>query len=93
VGALKILLGATLLVAGLLLTLPLPEFGIPLMLVGLRLLGERYAWARLANAWLDAQWRKLRTCFHGLSPLARVIILAALVGLAVSLVWVTASHI
>ena len=55
------LIGAfVILVAGVLVTLPLPEFGIPLILLATRILGDRFAWARVVNAKVDAGWAKIK---------------------------------
>lgn len=48
------------LVAGVLTALPLPEFGIPLVLLGTRLLGDRYKWANALNAKVDIGWAKAK---------------------------------
>ena len=51
------LIGAfVILMAGVVITLPLPEFGIPLILLATRILGDRFAWARAVNARVDAGW-------------------------------------
>jgi hypothetical protein len=55
------LIGAfVILAAGTVLTLPLPEFGILLILVATRMLGDRFAWARVVNAKVDAGWKKVK---------------------------------
>lgn len=48
------------LIIGALITLPLPEFGVPLLLVGSRLLGDRYKWAQRLNSRVDAGWVKVK---------------------------------
>jgi hypothetical protein len=93
VTGLKVLTGFLLLLAGVTVTIPLPEFGIPLVLVGLRLLGERFEWARQANQWLDAKWSALRIRFHELPAVTRVAILGTLAVVAIALVWLAASHL
>lgn len=45
---------------GALITLPLPEFGVPLVLVGTRLLGDRYQWAKTLNSKIDVGWAKIK---------------------------------
>jgi hypothetical protein len=37
------------LILGAIIALPVPEFGIPLVLIGTRLLGDRYLWASQLN--------------------------------------------
>lgn len=51
------------LIVGALITLPLPEFGVPLLLLGSRLLGDRYKWARTLNAKVDVGWAKTKAWF------------------------------
>lgn len=58
--ALRLAGGFGALIAGALITLPLPEFGIPLVLVGTRLLGDRYKWAKTLNAKVDLGWAKTK---------------------------------
>ena len=48
------------LVAGALIALPLPEFGIPLVRLGTRLLGDRYKWAKILNSKVDIGWAKAK---------------------------------
>jgi hypothetical protein len=45
---------------GVVLAIPLPEAGIPLLLVGLRLLALRFAWAAVAYAHVRWRWLRLR---------------------------------
>jgi hypothetical protein len=52
--------GFAALICGAVITLPLPEFGIPLLLLGTRLLGDRYRWARALNAKVDVGWAKFK---------------------------------
>ncbi len=68
--------GLLLLVAGALLLLPMPEAGLPLILLGLRLLGPRYAWARAANAWIDARYYRFRTWLRRQPGWARPLVIA-----------------
>lgn len=61
---LRIFGGFVALILGAVITLPLPEFGVPLVLVGTRLLGDRYEWARILNRKVDAGWAKTRAWFR-----------------------------
>jgi hypothetical protein len=60
---LKLVGGFAALLFGALITLPLPEFGVPLLLLGSRLLGDRYKWARRLNAKVDVGWAKIKAWF------------------------------
>jgi len=57
---LRLIAAFGILAVGIVLTLPLPEFGIPLILVATRMLGDRFAWARVVNAKVDAGWNKVK---------------------------------
>ena len=57
---LRLIGGFSALVLGALITIPLPEFGIPLVLLGTRLLGDRYKWARVVNQKVDSGWAKTK---------------------------------
>jgi hypothetical protein len=41
------------LIVGVVIAIPLPEFGVPLVLLGTRLLGDKYTWARIVNQRVD----------------------------------------
>ena len=47
-------------VSGLLVVLPLPEIGLPLLLVGLRILALRYDWAARAYLPVARLWERLK---------------------------------
>lgn len=51
------------LIAGALIALLLPEVGIPLVLLGTRLLGDRYRWAKTLNAKVDVGLAKTKAWF------------------------------
>lgn len=80
-------LGWTLFVASFPLVVLLPELGIPVLLVALRLLAVEAHWAARAYAWTDWRFAQLRAWFHRQSRLFRAAILIALLGVAVALVW------
>ena len=52
--------GFSALAGGVIFTLPLPEFGIPLVLLGTRLLGNRYRWAKAMNSKVDIGWARVK---------------------------------
>jgi hypothetical protein len=59
---LRICLGFLALLVGAILALPLvPGPGIPLMLVGLVLLSNHFAWAKRVLDWAKRKWRRLRS--------------------------------
>jgi hypothetical protein len=51
------------LLVGAITALLLPEVGIPLVLLGTRLLGDRYRWAKTLNAKVDVGWSKTKAWF------------------------------
>jgi hypothetical protein len=57
---LRLVAGFSALAAGVIITLPLPEFGIPMILLGTRLLGDRYKWAKTLNSKVDTGWVKVK---------------------------------
>ena len=57
---LRLIAGFATLILGILFAIPVPEFGIPLILLGTRLLGDRYKWAQRLNSRVDAGWVKVR---------------------------------
>ena len=60
---LRLIAGFALLIFGLPLAVLLPEFGVPLLLVGTRLLGDKFKWARALNARVDSTWAKVKAWF------------------------------
>ena len=61
---LRLIAGFALLILGLPLAVLLPEFGVPLLLIGTRLLGDRFEWARALNARVDRTWAKVKAWFR-----------------------------
>ena len=55
--------GFSALLVGALIAIPLPEFGVPLVLIGTRLLGDRYRWARVLNQKVDSGWARTKAWF------------------------------
>lgn len=60
---LRLIAGFALLILGLPLAVLLPEFGVPLLLIGTRLLGDKFKWARALNARVDSTWVKVKAWF------------------------------
>lgn len=60
---LRLIAGFALLILGLPLAVLLPEFGVPLLLIGTRLLGDRFKWARALNARVDNTWVTVKAWF------------------------------
>ena len=73
----RTLLGFALLIPGVPLAILLPEIGIPLVLVGLRLLAPYYVWAGRANAWLSDRWERAHAWYARQSYVVRVLVLLA----------------
>jgi hypothetical protein len=48
------------LIVGVVITIPLPEFGVPLVLLGTRMLGDKYKWARIVNQRVDVGWARTK---------------------------------
>jgi len=55
--------GFSALLAGFICLIPLPEIGVPIVLFGTRLLGDRYKWARTLNAKVDSGWARIKAWF------------------------------
>jgi hypothetical protein len=68
---------------GLLAILPLPEVGLPLLLLGLRLLALRYDWAARAYLPVARLWERLKA-LPGWAKITVALVCAALV---VGLIW------
>jgi len=60
---LRLVGGFVLLIVGTPLALLLPELGVPLVLLGTRLLGDRYKWAKALNSRVDKGWAKTKAWF------------------------------
>lgn len=56
----RITAGFLLLIPGVLTVLVLPEVGVPLILFGTRLLGEKFKWAAVVNNQVDMGWKNLK---------------------------------
>jgi Putative transmembrane protein (PGPGW) len=85
--------GAVLALLGVVLLLPLPEVGLPLLLGGLRLLGRRYAWARSLNRRVDRAAAAVLARFRRLPTWARVVVAVVLAAVGVLVVYLSVLHL
>ncbi len=85
--ALRALLGLLLLIVALLLLIPLPEFGVPTMLLALRLLSIEFEWAARGYAWIAWRWEQLHRWLRRRSPATRATISLLLLALLALIVW------
>ena len=69
------------------LVVVLPELGVPLLLVALRLLAVEFDWAAHGYAWVLWRWRQAVVWFHGASAPVRTLVVLALVAVVVALLW------
>ena len=83
-------LGLVALVAAVPLVVVLPELGVPLLLLALRLLAIEFDWAARGYAWVTWRWGQAKRWFRESSPLARVLVVAVLLLLAAGLLWLLA---
>ena len=79
--------GLMTLLAALPLVVVLPEAGVPLLLVALRLLAVEFDWAARAHAYVIWRWGQVKAWYRTRSPLVRGLVILALVALAAVLVW------
>lgn len=86
-------IGALLLVASAPLVVVLPEVGVPVLLVGLRLLAVEVDWAARTYAWIDWRFSQARDWFHRQSGPTRTVVVASLLLVAVALVWLLISEL
>jgi hypothetical protein len=70
-------------VVGVLFVVPFPEVGLPLLLVGLRLLALRYDWAARAYLPIARLWARVKA----LSRTAKVGLAVAAVAIVAAVVW------
>jgi hypothetical protein len=79
-------LGGVLLIASVPLIVLLPEFGIPALLVALRLLAVEALWAARAYAWTEWRFAQIRHWFHRQTSVVRRGIIAGLIVVAVAII-------
>jgi hypothetical protein len=60
---LKLTIGFILLPVGVVVSLVLPEVGIPMILISTRFLQVRYEWARKLNIWVDKKYAQFKVWF------------------------------
>lgn len=80
-------------VAGLVLVVPLPEAGLPLLLGGLGLLALEFDWAARALAWVTRRAEAVRRWFRGLTPLPKTLVVLVLIGLGGGLAYLAVTHL
>ncbi len=88
--ALRILIAAAALVAAIVsapLVIVLPELGVPLLLVALRLLAVEFDWAARGYAWVIWRWGQAKAWYAGSSAPVRALVVLVLLALAAGLVW------
>ena len=88
--ALRVLVAAVGLVAAVLavpLVVVLPELGVPLLLVALRLLAVEFDWAARSYAWVIWRWGQARGWYAASSAPVRALVVLVLLALAAALVW------
>jgi len=74
-------------VAAVPLVLVLPELGVPLLLLALRLLAVEFDWAAHSYAWVLWRWQQAVAWFHGASRPVRTLVVLALLAVGVALLW------
>ncbi len=86
------LIGGIVAVGGLLLVVPLPEAGVPLLVVGLGMLALEFDWAARALSWTLRQASRLWAWFRSLRPFLRWSLVALGLGLLGAVIlWVVSS--
>ena len=72
------------------LVVVLPELGVPLLLLALRLLAVEFDWAARSYAWVIWRWEQAKAWYHGASAPVRALVVFVLLALAVGLLWLLA---
>jgi hypothetical protein len=67
------------------LAVVVPELGIPMLLLGLRLLARDFAWAARADAWTTVKWLRFQTWLRARPRIVQVLVLLASAVVAVLL--------
>ena len=91
--ALRIVVAAVGLVAAIAavpLVVVLPELGVPLLLLALRLLAVEFDWAARSYAWVIWRWEQAKAWYHGASTPVRALVVFVLLALAAGLLWLLA---
>ena len=69
------------------LVVVLPELGVPLLLVALRLLAVEFDWAARSHAWVIWRWGQAKAWYHGASRPVQALVALVLLALLVALGW------
>jgi len=69
------------------LVVVLPELGVPLLLLALRLLAVEFDWAAHSYAWVLWRWQQAVVWFHGSLAPVRTLVVLALLAVGVALLW------
>lgn len=77
-------------VAAVPLVVVVPELGVPLLLVALRLLAVEFDWAARSYAWVMWRWGQAKAWYHGASAPVRALVVLVLLALLAGLVWLLA---
>jgi hypothetical protein len=91
--ALRILMAAVGLVAAIVsvpVVVVLPELGVPLLLLALRLLAVEFDWAARSYAWVLWRWEQAKAWYAGASAPVRALVVLVLLALAAGLLWLLA---
>jgi hypothetical protein len=94
--ALRILMAAVGLAAAIVaapLVVVLPELGVPLLLLALRLLAVEFEWAARSYAWVLWRWGQAQAWYRGASAPARALVVLALLALLAGLLWLLAHEL
>jgi hypothetical protein len=81
----QMLAGLALLAVGIPLAIVVPEFGIPGLLLGLRLLADEYDWAAHAYGSIAWRWERFRTWFLARPGPVKVLVVLAMSIVAIAL--------
>jgi uncharacterized protein (TIGR02611 family) len=73
--------------AGVLLVIPLPEAGLPLLLLGLRLLALEFEWAARAYGVTFRRAQQFRRWFETRGVVAKALVVAIGLAVVVAIVW------
>lgn len=91
--ALRILVSAVGLVAAMVavpVVVVLPELGVPLLLLALRLLAVEFEWAARSYTWVIWRWGQAKTWYTGAAAPVRALVVLVLLALAAGLLWLLA---
>jgi hypothetical protein len=75
------------------LAIVLPELGVPLLLLALRVLAVEFDWAARGYAWVIWRWEQIRAWYRAASAPVRAVVALVLLALAVGLLWLLAHEL